>query len=84
MPKLIVTAVTLDLLIGSMPAFAQATANECPSACLNSCAIKEPEPGLYRGECESNCDANCYRTFAEGKAKAGKQSTVAKKSSPKR
>jgi hypothetical protein len=37
----------------------------CENRCLRYCAMKQPAPGLYRGECHTACQRNCYRTKAE-------------------
>jgi uncharacterized protein with FMN-binding domain len=70
MLRLILVAVTLGLVIGSsIPASAQPYKHSCEDRCLKRCAIKELAPGLYRGECQTKCTQNCYRTRAE-KSKA--------------
>ena len=67
-------AVLVLLVIGpSIPAFAIS----CEEACLNVCATKELAPGLYRGECQSHCNANCYRTRSEKNGAAEKNCTNA-------
>jgi hypothetical protein len=44
---------------------AQAGGDFCENHCLRYCAMKQPVPGLYRGECHTACQQNCYRTRAE-------------------
>jgi hypothetical protein len=45
--------------------FAPAGGDFCQNRCLSYCAMKQPAPGLYRGECQTACQRNCYRTRAE-------------------
>ena len=45
--------------------FAQAGGDFCQNRCLSYCAMKQPAPGLYRGECQTSCQRSCYRTRAE-------------------
>ena len=45
--------------------FAPAGGDFCQNRCLSYCAMKQPAPGLYRGECQNICQRNCYRTRAE-------------------
>jgi hypothetical protein len=42
----------------------------CQNRCLRYCAMKQPAPGLYRGECHTACQRNCYRTRAENSSAA--------------
>jgi hypothetical protein len=45
--------------------FAHSGGDFCENRCLRYCAMKQPAPGLYRGECHTACQRNCYRTRAE-------------------
>jgi hypothetical protein len=48
--------------------FAQTGGDFCQNRCLSFCAMKQPAPGLYRGECQTSCQRNCYRTRSERSA----------------
>jgi hypothetical protein len=56
-------SISFGLVMAATPAWAYKLT--CPELCLKRCEIKEPAPGLYRGECQQGCQKNCYRTRAE-------------------
>jgi hypothetical protein len=54
------------LVVVTVPAIAQKHRVDCPTHCLDVCAM---QPGMYKDECVQHCSVNCYRTQAEKKAK---------------